>query len=101
MSRHRAPGLPRLASYDVDSAPAHCAGGQSCLHSHRGEPSLPVFAQLDEPVLRCDRRGSHGAHDVTADGGDFRCPGRVAAHLPAPELTKRVARAREAIGGAR
>lgn len=98
MRRHLAPGQPLTTAHDAGFMPKHCAG-TGCFHSHPGEPALPVFASLDEPVLRCDRRNTHGAHDVTSDAGDFRCPGKAAAHLPAPELAKRAALVREAIGG--
>lgn len=98
MSRHRASGQPRLLAYDVTFTPAHCAGG-SCFHSHADEPSLPVFAGLFDPVVRCDRTSAHGAHDITSDEGDFRCPGKSAAQLPAPIVVKRAQRAREAIRG--
>lgn len=100
MRRHLKPGQPLVTAYDEGFTPRHCAG-TGCFHSHPGEERLPVFARLDEPVVRCDRRGTHGGHDVTNDSGDFRCPGKSAAHLPAPELKKRVDQVRAAIGGAR
>lgn len=87
-----------LSAHPLDFAPAHCAG-TNCLHAHRGEPALPVFATVDEPVVRCNRKVTHGSHDITRDDGDYRCPGLLAAWLPAPEVTRRVGRVRAAIRG--
>lgn len=101
MSRqHRAAGRPNLRPYSLAFAPAHCAGA-TCVHAHHDELPWPAFPGLDEPV-RCDRTHAHRSHDITTDDGDFHCPGKEAARLPAPEIKLRVARARAAMqGGAR
>lgn len=93
--QHRRATRVITASYALDYAPRHCAGGD-CFHPHPGDPVLPTFPQLDDPVHRCERRGIHGAHDVTTDDGDFRCPG-TASGYSRPLLKQRVDRVRAAI----
>lgn len=93
LPRHRDRGWPLTMAYEESVRVRHCAG-ESCFHTHAGDEPLPVFADLYDVPVRCDRKGTHGGHDT--DHG--RCPGFQPVNgLPQERVTVQAARVRQEV----